>query len=55
MSNAEVGIPNPGSKDHYILDIENADFSKEVIDFWNPLHQFPKNERKKTENKSAAL
>ncbi len=31
MENAEVGFPYDGAKEHYVLDIDNADFSKEVI------------------------
>ena len=31
MSGAMVGFPYDGAKEHYILDIENADLTKEVI------------------------
>ncbi|MPW26737.1 transcriptional regulator [Alkalibaculum sp. M08DMB] len=31
MKNEQTGIPYTGSKAHYILDIDNKDFSKDVI------------------------
>ncbi|MFA9464985.1 MAG: TfoX/Sxy family protein [Velocimicrobium sp.] len=31
MQNAEVGYPYQGAKEHYILDIDNIERSKEVI------------------------
>ena len=48
MSNAELGIPYPGGKEHYILDIENADLSKKVIDLLEPITPIPKKRKQKT-------
>ena len=31
MINAEVGVPYNGAKPHYILDIDNADFSRKIV------------------------
>lgn len=31
MLNAEKSFPYEGAKEHYILDIDNADFSKEIV------------------------
>ncbi len=31
MQNAEVGFPYNGAKEHYVLDIDNADFCKEIV------------------------
>jgi TfoX/Sxy family transcriptional regulator of competence genes len=48
MSNAELGIPYPGSKEHYILEIDNADLSKKVIDLLEPITPIPKKRKQKT-------
>ncbi len=31
MKEASVGFPYKGAKEHYILDIDNSDFSKKII------------------------
>jgi len=31
MKTSEVGYPYNGAKEHYILDIDNAEFSKEIV------------------------
>ena len=31
MQNAETGFPYPGAKPHYILDVENQEFSQRII------------------------
>ncbi len=31
MENASCGFPYKGAKEHYILDIDNSDFSKEIV------------------------
>lgn len=31
MKNAETGFPYEGAKEHYILDIDNIEFSKKII------------------------
>ncbi len=47
MLDAETGIPYKGAKEHYILDIENIDLSKEVISIIEPLKEVPKPKKKK--------
>lgn len=31
MTDASVGFPYPGAKEHYILNIDNSEFSKSII------------------------
>ncbi len=31
MKNANVGFPYKGAKEHYILDIDNSEFSKNIV------------------------
>jgi TfoX/Sxy family transcriptional regulator of competence genes len=31
MEDAEIGVPYPGSKEHYILDIDHGTFSKTIV------------------------
>ncbi len=47
MEEAETGIPYKGAKEHYILDIENIELSKEVISLIEPLKKVPKPKKKK--------
>lgn len=47
MRDAEKGFPYNGAKEHYILDIDNAEFSKEVIALLEPVTQVPKPKKKK--------
>ena len=47
MESAEKGFPYNGSKEHYILDIENAEFSKEIIAILEPITPIPKPKKKK--------
>ena len=42
------GFPYEGAKLHYILDIDNADFSKQVITALEPHLQVPKPKKKIT-------
>lgn len=42
MPNADLGFPYKGAKEHYILDIDNADFSKEVVKEVEKVTQIPK-------------
>ncbi|MDR0982390.1 MAG: TfoX/Sxy family protein [Culturomica sp.] len=42
MSNAERGIPYNGAKEHYILDIDNADFAREIVSILEPITPLPK-------------
>lgn len=51
MFNAEKGFPYEGAKEHYILDIDNADFSKEIVLELEKVTPLPK-PRKKSAAKS---
>lgn len=42
MSDASVGIPYNGAKEQYILNIDNGDFSREIIDIIEPITPLPK-------------
>lgn len=46
MHNSERGFPYKGSKEHYILDIDNAEFSKQVIDILEPITPIPQKKKK---------
>jgi TfoX/Sxy family transcriptional regulator of competence genes len=48
MKNADVGVPYPGAKPHYILDIDDAEFSKKIIRILEPLLALPKPRKKKS-------
>ncbi len=47
MSNAQRGFPYTGAKEHYILDIDDAEFSKEIIRLLEPVTPLPKPKKKK--------
>ena len=47
MKDAEKGFPYDGAKEHYILDIDNSEFSKEVITLLEPVIPLPKPKKKK--------
>lgn len=47
MMDAEVGFPYDGAKEHYILDIEHTDKTKEVIRVLLPYLHFPKPKNRK--------
>ena len=47
MRDADKGIPYKGAKEHYILDIDNASLSKEVITILEPITAVPKPRKKK--------
>jgi len=49
MRHAEKGFPYNGAKEHYILDIENAEFSKHIIGILEPVTPLPKPRKKKAE------
>lgn len=51
MLNAEKGSPYEGAKEHYILDIDNADLSKEIVMELEKVTPLPK-PRKKSAVKS---
>lgn len=42
LINAEKGIPYSGSKEHFILDIENTELIEKVISIIEPITPFPK-------------
>ena len=47
MKNAEKGFPYNGAKEHYILDIENAEFSRKIVGILEPVTPLPKPRKKK--------
>lgn len=47
MSGTEKGYPYNGAKEHYILDIDNADFAREVVAVLEPVTSLPKPRKKK--------
>ena len=46
MKNADVGFPYKNAKEHYILDIDNADFCKNVVSQIEKVTQVPKSKKK---------
>ena len=42
MQNAQTGFPYKGAKEHYILDIDNADFCKSVVTEIEKVTSIPK-------------
>lgn len=46
MREADKGFPYNGAKEHYVLDIDNATFSKEVILILEPVTALPKPKKK---------
>ena len=46
MQNAEVGCPYKGAKEHYVLDIDNADFCKEILREVEKVTPLPKPRKK---------
>ena len=47
MQHAEKGFPYDGAKEHYILDIENRDFAREVTELLAKITPLPKKRVKK--------
>jgi TfoX/Sxy family transcriptional regulator of competence genes len=47
MKNAEIGTPYNGAKEHYVLDIDDAAFSKEIITDLLPVTPIPKSRKEK--------
>lgn len=45
MANAECGIPYDGAKEHYVLDIENAELTAEVLEILERITPLPKKKR----------
>lgn len=48
LENAEIGIPYTGAKEHYILDIDNMELSKNIIRTLEPVTPLPKPRKKKS-------
>lgn len=47
MKNAECGFPYKGAKEHYILDIDQRDFYREVVQKVEEVTPLPKPKKKK--------
>ena len=47
MKEAETGYPYKGAKEHYILDIDNADFCKSIVTQIEKVTPVPKPRKKK--------
>ncbi|MGX8832782.1 TfoX/Sxy family protein [Amedibacillus sp. YH-ame6] len=47
MKKSETGLPYIGAKEHYILDIDNRDFAKQIIEILEPVTPLPKPRTKK--------
>lgn len=52
MVNPDKGYPYDGAKEHYILDIDNADHCADVLTTLEPHVLVPKRKRKKTQKES---
>lgn len=50
MVDSEVGQPYPGAKEHYILDIEDVELSKKVIQILEQVVPVPKPRKKKSKD-----
>lgn len=48
LAKAEKGIPYPGAKEHYILDIDDGESAKAVIEKLLPVTAVPNPRKKKT-------
>ncbi len=48
LADAEKGYPYEGAKEHYILDIENADLVEKVVEVLKEVIPVPKKKIKKT-------
>jgi TfoX/Sxy family transcriptional regulator of competence genes len=47
MRDAGRGFPYEGAKEHYLLDIDDSEFSKEIIGILEPIIPIPKPKKKK--------
>jgi len=47
MQGESIGVPYKGAKQHYILNIDNSDFSKNIISILEPITPLPKPKKKK--------
>lgn len=48
LSQAETGVPYDGAKEHYILDIENAELVEKVVEVLKQVTPIPKKRIKKS-------
>jgi len=46
MQNADIGFPYKGAKEHYVLDIDNADFCKKIVTKIEEVTPIPKSKKK---------
>jgi TfoX/Sxy family transcriptional regulator of competence genes len=49
MADAERGTPYDGAKEHYVLDIDNAELAQEVVAALLPVKAIPKPRKKRGE------
>ncbi len=49
MQGAEVGFPYKGAKEHYILDIDDSKWCKEIVTILEKVIPVPKPRKKKTQ------
>jgi TfoX/Sxy family transcriptional regulator of competence genes len=47
MKDAEKGFPYDGAKEHYVVDIDDAEVSKNIIEILEPITPLPKPRKKK--------
>ena len=47
MGDAERSFPYDGAKEHYVLDIDNAELAREVVNALEPVTPIPKARKKK--------
>lgn len=47
MKDAKVGYPYKGAKEHYVLDIDNSDFCKNIVSKIEKVTPLPKSRKKK--------
>ena len=47
MELSETGYPYDGAKEHYILDIDNREFSQRIVQMLEPITEIPKPRKKK--------
>jgi TfoX/Sxy family transcriptional regulator of competence genes len=46
LANSEVGVPYTGAKEHYIVDVDNAELLEKVIEILEPITPLPKSKAK---------
>jgi TfoX/Sxy family transcriptional regulator of competence genes len=47
MENARTGVPYPGAKPHYLLDVDDADSMRKVVRILEPETPLPKPKKKR--------